>query len=114
MPQTLWRLLAWAASLGLVAACLLPSSSVPGPELPGADKAFHLLSFAAVTFLWRLSGASVRRVALIGALLAVGTELGQSLLPLGRQGSWLDLLADALGILAGLAIPLKRKPRDDA
>ena len=71
----------------------------------GWDKANHASAFAALTLLARLAWPrrSWKLVAL--AMLACGgaIELIQSQIP-ERDGEWLDLLADAVGISIGLAV----------
>jgi VanZ family protein len=71
----------------------------------GWDKLNHVLAFGALAFAGRFALAPARRAALWdGAALAglgVAIELLQQLVP-ARSAQWQDLLADALGIAAGL------------
>lgn len=74
-----------------------------GIEIPGLDKAGHFAIFAVAT--WALL-----RVLPVGWVLAVmaaqmvASELVQGYLLPHRSAEWGDLLADALGVLLGLAV----------
>lgn len=85
-----------------------PDPGGPDTELPGADKAVHLLLFAlvAATARWRLGG----RPAVLAAVLlyAALSEVVQGVALPGRSGDLLDLLADALGALLGSALASRR------
>jgi VanZ family protein len=79
---------------------------VSGVSLPHWDKVLHCGAFAALACTACLATPRTRRalVAVVAALLLYGVaiEALQSLIP-GREASGLDLLADGLGIAAGLA-----------
>jgi len=70
----------------------------------GWDKLNHLVAFAALTFAGRLGFPGERRVvwAVLLGMLALGglIEIAQYFVP-GRSCEWLDLGADALGIVCG-------------
>lgn len=81
-----------------------------GPAMPlerdveGLDKIAHFGAFGGL--LWSF-GVLFRRqprilLALYALIFGVMTEIAQGLL--GRDASWLDLLADACGILAALLV----------
>lgn len=103
--QPAWRLLllvlmgvaAWFAFLPATAAV----------RLEGADKLDHLLAFAALAVsasFTALPGMRSAALAATGLLLYGGfIELVQTQLPT-RQGDWADLLADGVGVCAGLAL----------
>ncbi len=77
----------------------------PGVDL-GWDKANHASAFA--TLMGVAAWAWPRRLrCLPAALLAYGgfIELVQSFIP-GRDGEWLDLLADGVGIALGLLLAI--------
>ncbi|ALO46030.1 VanZ family protein [Pseudohongiella spirulinae] len=83
----------------------------PESRPPGAgqvDKLVHGLVFAlcayAVTRAW-LGECSLPALALMLAVFAVFTELAQVFIP-GRSGDVLDVLADASGLIAGMALAL--------
>lgn len=109
---------AWPATLrqacgllllpALLAISWLALMPAPPPQADtGWDKANHLLAFATLTLLaegafgpaWRARAGSAAGLLAYGALI----ELVQSQLP-PRCGEWADLLADALGIVAGLGL----------
>jgi VanZ like family len=91
------------AVLVSLAVLFAPASDVPSAP-PGVDKVVHGLLFLALAFTGRWAGI---RQSLLGAALvgyAVVSELVQGLTPLARSASVGDLLADVVGVLAGLAL----------
>lgn len=106
------RVLPWLTGLALVAHLVAlylpgdPRGALELPWLPGADKAVHVLLFAApVYLLGRLTG----RVGLVAALFAVhavASELIQWRFIPYRDGDPWDLFADLVGI--GLAVLVLR------
>jgi VanZ family protein len=108
-----WGAICW--TLGIVVACSLPPASLaaPSPAL-GLDKVAHFVLFAGLAGLWMralcppgaTTAAALRhyglRLALLGGLFAVGTEVYQHLLPIRRMADPYDALADGVGLLAGL------------
>jgi VanZ family protein len=100
-----WRALFAAAALGV---CWLAFSPHPPPAADtGWDKLNHLSAFVVLSVFGERSFAlrSGWRAAVPLALLAFGVfiELVQSQIP-GRSADAADVLADALGIAAGLLI----------
>jgi VanZ family protein len=93
--------------VGLVAAVLWLALAPSPPDTldTGWDKLNHVLAFGALAFAGRFALAPARRAALWDgvalAVLGVAIELLQQLVPT-RSAQWQDLLADALGIAAGL------------
>jgi VanZ family protein len=92
---------------GVVALVVLVTglSPVPVPQVFWhQDKVHHLLGFAALAFTARLAFPRVPVPWLAAAMLAGPTaiELGQGLLPL-RTASAPDMLANAVGVLLGMA-----------
>jgi VanZ family protein len=70
------------------------------------DKVAHVALFLGFAWLWMDAAWSRRRVAWvlgIGLLLAVVTEIGQGSALVGRDANLLDLLADLLGLILGVA-----------
>ena len=107
-------LLAWAAFLLACAVNLygIYAPSQPGPALfDGADKVFHLLSFALLMATGLLAGLPARWLALALVLHAVASELIQHWLLPDRSGDPLDAVADAVGVAVGwlVAQPLLRR-----
>ncbi|MGE5864555.1 MAG: VanZ family protein [Rhizobacter sp.] len=99
-----WRLLFAALLLAVLGLALAPQ---PPQALSGGwDKLNHAAAFAALAFSGRFAfrGGTAAWAALGAGLLAlgIGIEVGQAFVP-GRQCEWADLLADALGVAAGLA-----------
>jgi VanZ family protein len=77
-------------------------------HLLGADKVVHALLFGALaaTARWRFGG----RAGVLAAVVAyaAGSELVQALLLSTRSGDVWDLVADALGALAGWLLAGRR------
>lgn len=100
---SLSRTVFWAFLLAVVTLSLLPGDRLPG-VFAWWDKAQHALGFALLTGLgliaygrasWRLPVGLL----LLGALI----ELAQGASG-WRTGDWMDLLADAVGILCALLL----------
>lgn len=111
------RAITAAARLSLAAAvCFISLLATTGLELPQiatiSDKANHVLAFAVVSFLADYSFPRSRfGLAKIAAVAAYGLsiEVVQYFIP-WREASFLDLVADAVGIAAyALAAPLVGK-----
>lgn len=79
-----------------------PGSDVPGAP-PGVDKVVHFAVFAILAVTGRWAGARLTPLAVALAGYAVASEIIQAYAPIARDGSLPDVLADAVGILAGLA-----------
>ena len=99
-----WHLLALALTAGLLVLCFLPANATPEAPVVNFDKVVHAVAFAAVTFAWRRAGLSTLQALVLGLVLGVVTEGGQTLLANGRQGDVLDLAADAVGVLLALLL----------
>ena len=101
--QSLWRILFVVAIVAVGILTLLPKAPLP---IQANDKLQHGLAFAGLMMLLGLAWASGPRLWL-GAisLVAYGAaiELAQMKVP-GRQGELLDLTADSIGIIVGLAL----------
>ncbi|WP_253772171.1 VanZ family protein [Goodfellowiella coeruleoviolacea] len=80
-----------------------PESGVPSAP-PGTDKLVHAGLFALLAITGYAAGI-VRTWQLAVLLLgyAAGSEVLQSLLPIGRDGDVLDALTDVVGAAVGLA-----------
>lgn len=86
-------------SIGLLS--LIPLEELP--PAPGSDKLHHLIAYAALAFPVALRRPPYWWLMLLGFLLYSGLiELIQPYV--NRYGEWLDMLANSLGILAGLAL----------
>ncbi|MBF6991330.1 MULTISPECIES: VanZ family protein [Cupriavidus] len=97
-----WRLLFWACAAAVLALSLMP----PSQPLPttGWDKSNHLLAFGVLALLGRRAFAG-HGLSLLLVLVVYGgvIELLQGMTAY-READWLDLVADACGVLAGLAL----------
>ena len=99
LPPRLVQTAFWACVLGTVFLSLVPVALLP-QAFNWWDKAQHALGFAALTVLGLLAYPKARWWLPWGLLLLGGfIELAQAASG-WRRGDWLDLLADAVGILA--------------
>jgi len=98
-----WIALGWLLVLGVAVGSLLPSLPDAGTWV--SDKLMHLAAYGALAFLFM--GAAGRRhwLRIALGLLALGAaiELAQATLTGTRSGEWLDMAANAAGVMAGLA-----------
>ena len=93
--------LLWAAAIF----ALSSRSTVPGPEIPGLDKAAHFGAYGLLGVLLA-RGALAWPLALPWALAlswayGAADEVHQMFVP-GRSPDWRDWVADALGAAAGI------------
>lgn len=91
-------------TVALLVGMLTPGSGVP-EVLSGNDKLVHLGAFFVFALLWMLALPPHRRlarVALLCVAFAVGTEVLQHVLPIGRFGDPADATADILGAAIGM------------
>ena len=99
-----WVGMWWLAIATVIVACLLPGSDLP--ELPISDKLEHAVAFlllaASAVQLYR-RGKPLFVVCLGLFALGILIELAQHLLTSSRVMEPGDVLADAIGIAAGLA-----------
>ncbi len=104
----------WA--LFILALCSIPGTSLPEPALLTFDKVGHFGMFFVGALLWlRAWPERLGRVFAAGIALSVGTELYQGLVPfLGRSADPFDVLADVLGVAAGLGLALWLRQRRPA
>ena len=96
---SIWRWAFFTCALAVLVLALIPS---PPPMITtGWDKSNHLLAFAVMAWLG-CRAFPQRVVATLLSLLAYGAliEVLRVFTP-SHVASWLDLLADSLGILAG-------------
>lgn len=112
LTTTHYRAAALLWTIGIVVACLLPASSLSSvqPDV-GVDKLVHVVLFAGFGGLWmralcppaEASDAAVLGrwtlgVLVVGAGVAVGTEVLQEVAPVRRMGDPYDVLANLLGL----------------
>lgn len=99
------RLLALGWTLAILIGCSIPGDDLPSSILLSFDKLAHLLAFVGFGWLWlRAYPDAARTILIAGLLFAVGTEVYQHLMPIGRHFDPLDALADAVGLLLGLGV----------
>ena len=102
--------LGWTALV--FALCTLPPTSLPSAAAPvfGLDKAVHAALFLGVGWLW-LRAAPGRAAAVLvgGVAFGVGIELWQGALPFGRLPEAADAVADAVGLVVGMALARVRE-----
>lgn len=96
--------LAWV--LVILALCSLPGSDIPDLNVVGIDKLGHFGMFFIGAFVWMQAWPrSTARVLAAGLAFSALTEIYQGVLPfLGRSADPFDVVADALGLIAGLAL----------
>lgn len=101
-----WFSVGVAIAVAVAVLCLAPGRNIPDVNI--SDKIQHFAAFAMLAF-W-FGSILVRRdlLWLAVALLTFGAliEVAQEMMRLGRSGEVRDLIADALGILLGLAVAL--------
>ncbi|HEY3947888.1 VanZ family protein [Phenylobacterium sp.] len=94
--------------LGLFAlACLILMylTLAPGRDVPGVglvwDKAEHATAWAVLTGAGLLLSTKRRwAIGVFAFLFGAAIEIGQTIMPFGRDGEVLDLVADSVGIVA--------------
>ena len=103
-PRRRWAVAAGAALVVQLLVLYAPHAPSAAAALPGADKLVHLAVFAAVTFTALRAGLCPALVAGFGVVHGVVSEMVQHALLPGRSGDPLDVVADVLGVLAGVAL----------
>ena len=91
-------------ALAILALTLLPAVTVPSPTwLTQVDKLYHTLAFAALVIPAALFDRGAVRWLVVGGLILGGAiEVIQP--SVGRDADLMDFLADAAGLLFGLAV----------
>lgn len=114
IPRPLRVAVFGAAVLVILYLTLAPSDDVPGAKLVW-DKAAHAIAFGLLVIIGLLMSTH-RRWTVVGCVwaFAAGIEIAQALMPFGRSGDWIDLLADTVGIVLAVglwALARRFKPR---
>jgi VanZ family protein len=79
-----------------------PQSATPSTLPPGTDKVIHMALFAALAGTGRRAGLPVVGLAIGLVTYAVGSEVLQGALPIGRSPDAVDAVVDTVGIAVGL------------
>ncbi len=90
--------------VAIAAVTLVPTSDLPGVSF--SDKLQHVIAFAALgvpVAAWTGRGRVLTAIALAAAY-GIVIELGQLVLPIGREASVLDAFADLAGAAIGAAV----------
>ncbi|MFP4227431.1 MAG: VanZ family protein [Salinivenus sp.] len=104
----------WTA--GIVAACLIPASTLSSVEpAVGVDKLAHVILFAGFGGLWmralcppggaNAEGLRLRRtlgVLAVGVAVAIGTEFLQHVAPVRRMADPFDVVANLIGLVGAV------------
>jgi VanZ family protein len=97
-----WLALGWGTTLLIALGSLWPS--VPQQSFGASDKFIHFGAYACLAFMY--AGVVERRYwgrVVLGLLLFGGAiEFAQELLTASRSGEWLDMVANAIGVMAGV------------
>ena len=98
------KYLFWLSVLAILLISIKPGAS--SQLITGLDKFAHFISFFAITFLllsaYRFNKPYLTSIILLAAF-GLAIELVQYYLPY-RIFSWVDFIADLIGILAGLVL----------
>ena len=78
-----------------------PQSATPSTLPPGTDKVIHMALFAALAWTGRRAGLPVVGLAIGLVTYAVGSEVLQGALPIGRSPDAVDAVVDTAGIAGG-------------
>lgn len=81
-----------------------PRVDTPGTGVPHLDKLAHVAAFAAVAWSGRRAGCSRRWLVPVLAVHGIVSELVQHLLLPGRAGDPADVVADVIGVAAGMLL----------
>lgn len=108
----LWLGIWFAMLAAVIVLSLVPPPDMQVPLPDHADKAEHLLAYAALAFAGlQLFGsrAALAWMAVGLVALGVGLELAQgTLVPAVRRMDWLDAVANTVGVMLGVA-PLRTR-----
>ncbi len=97
----------------ILVACWIPREALPPEEtidfgfhVPNLDKLIHVMIFFGFGALWMLSGRVTQRrigiVAVLGFVLMLVSEIGQTTPFVNRDASLMDGLADVVGLALGI------------
>ena len=96
-----WVRLTLLILTGITLLSLLPLKKLP--SIPGADKTHHIIAYAVLMF--PTAFRKPNNWILIGLLFIAYSGAIELLQPfVNRYGSWLDLAANAMGVICGIVI----------
>lgn len=98
---------AWAGLAALAALVIAVGSLAPGNEMPDSlpwDKANHFIGYGGLAGLVGLAGISMRPAFIGVVAYGIAIEFTQLPVPGRMGGDPLDILANTLGALLGLAV----------
>lgn len=105
LPAVAWAAVIWSLSA---------RSRVPGPQVPGFDKAAHFGAYALLGWLLVWAADRSRLPLAVGVLLGVlygaTDEIHQMYVP-GRSPDVMDWFADAAGVAAATFVYTRRRAR---
>ena len=104
-PRT-WFFTGLALALLVTIACLVPGRDLPALGI--SDKLEHAVAYLVLAFWFASVMPHWDYLFLMLALLALGggIEIAQGLMGLGREADLKDVLADVVGIIAGVGLAL--------
>jgi VanZ family protein len=80
----------------------IPASEIPSVGFQGIDKVVHFSIFFVMAILWLRAFPDRLAVVIVGVLVfAMMSELYQGMLPIGRQPSVGDVVANSVGMISG-------------
>lgn len=97
-----WKVIFWINSLLLIYLTVMPSLHYKS-SFHHMDKVFHVIGFGSFAFLCFLAFPKLKPIStlIISMSLGIGIEIVQAFLP-SRSFSYLDMVADFLGILSAI------------
>ena len=103
----LWVSLWLALFVVIAAGSLMPADDLPPIDISGFDKVQHFFGYAALSTGAVLLFARLRTQALVALgiiAFGIGIEFAQAGITADRMGDAADVLANTLGVLAGLLL----------
>ncbi len=100
--RTAWMMFGWLLVLAVAVGSLVPS--LPQAAAGVSDKFMHFAAYASLAFLFMGALGRVHwwRITLGLLLFGASIELVQEYLTATRSGEWLDMTANALGVVSGV------------
>ena len=116
MPKKTLLLLAIATTIAIAYGSLMSSNDLPDVEVNNADKAVHAIAYGFLCLIWYLAIKSykIHRALLIAVCFAIIygiiLEVLQGQLTVGRDSSFMDVVANSIGVvIVALFLTFKKK-----